>query len=66
MAQVFLEAGDDYKVVNDNTTLYGVAGDDTDSVIIEAGTTGVTVNANVDRIDFAGAIADFTFVAGFV
>lgn len=65
MAKVFLEAGDDYKVVNDGTTVYGVAGDDTDSVVIESGATGVTVNANVDRIDFAGSIADFTFKAGF-
>ena len=61
MAKVFLETGDDYRVVNDNTTVYGVAGDDTDSVIIESDATDVTVNANVDRVDFAGSIADFTF-----
>ena len=65
MAKVFLETGDDYRVFNNNTTLFGVADDATDSVIIEAGITGVTVNANVDRVDFAGALADFTFVAGF-
>lgn len=65
MAKVFLETGDDYKVVNANTTVFGAIGDDTDSVIIETGTTGVTVNGNVDRVDFAGNLADFMFVAGF-
>lgn len=65
MAKVFLETGDDYRIVNDNTQVFGAIGDDTDSVIIEAGAEGVTVNANVDRVDFAGSIADFTFVQSF-
>lgn len=65
MAKVFLETGDDYRVINDNTQVYGSIGDDTDSVVIEDGAEGVFVNANVDRIDFAGDLADFTFKAGF-
>jgi len=63
MAKVFLDAGDDFRIVNDNTLVYGVVGEE--SVIIEEGTTGVIINGNVDRVDFAGNIEDFTFKAGF-
>jgi len=64
-SKVFLELGDSYREINDGATLYGVAGDSTDSVIIESGARGVTVNPNVDRVDFAGSLTDFTFKSGF-
>ena len=62
---VFLESGDAYREINDGVSIYGVANDSTDSVIVESGATDISVNANIDRIDFRGDISDFTFRAGF-
>lgn len=65
MAGVFLGTGDDYRVVNNNTTIYGSSGDVNDSVVLESGAREVSVNGNVDRIDFFGSLSDFRFQAGF-
>jgi len=65
MAKVFFGSGDAYRVLGNNTSTYGVAGDSTDSVLIESSARGVSVNGNVDRVDFAGSLANYTFKAGF-
>jgi len=64
-SKIFLESGDMYREINDGATVYGVAGDSTDCVIIESGARGVSFNANLDRIDFTGSLTDFTFRSGF-
>lgn len=64
-AGVFLDSGDAYREINDGVDIYGVANDTTDSIIVESGATNLSVNSNIDRIDFRGDISDFTFRAGF-
>jgi len=59
-AKVFLDAGgDSFTVSSNGTTLYGGAGNDT--VTIAAGVTGVTLDQNVDRINFSLASSSYTF-----
>ncbi len=59
MAKVYLDANDTFTLSN-AATVYGRAGG-SEKVIINSGTTGVTLDSNVDRVDLAGNVADFTF-----
>lgn len=59
MARVILSAGETYNTANDDTQILGSGG--TEQVVILNGVTGATVDGNVERVDFSGAIADYTF-----
>jgi len=59
MAKVFLDPGDEYRIVNDNENVYGGSGDE--QVIIESGADNVVLDQNVERVDFAGNVSDFQF-----
>lgn len=60
MAKLFLESTDtSYKVSNGNTTVYGATGDQ--AVVIDGALTGVTVNSNVERVQFTGSTTDYTY-----
>ncbi|MDD2863633.1 MAG: Calx-beta domain-containing protein [Methylococcales bacterium] len=60
MAKLFLESTDtSYKVSNSNTTVYGATGDQ--AVVIDGALTGVTVNSNVERVQFTGSTTDYTY-----
>jgi hypothetical protein len=63
MAMLFLETGDNWIISNDGAKVFGAIGDD--SVILAAGVKEATVNANVDRVDFAGSLSDYRFVQSF-
>lgn len=56
MAKLFLETGD-IITVQDPMTVFGSTGAET----LKITGAGVTANANVDRIEFAGNVADYTF-----
>jgi len=59
-AKVFLGAnGNNYAVNNSGTTLYGNTGIDT--VTIAPGVTGVTLDQNIERINFSGASSSYAF-----
>ena len=59
-AKVFLGAGDDnFTVSNNGTTLYGNTGND--AVTIATGITGVTLDQNIERINFSGASNSYAF-----
>lgn len=63
MAKIYLEAADStFTVVNNNTTIAGT-GDTDEHVVINAGVTGVDVASSIERVDFAGDVADFRFEA---
>ncbi|MDD5214491.1 MAG: Calx-beta domain-containing protein [Methylococcales bacterium] len=60
MAKLFLESTDtSYKVSNSNTTVYGATGDQ--AVVIDGALTGVTINSNVERVQFTGSTTDYTY-----
>lgn len=60
MPKIFLDPNDTKFKLSNPASVYGGSG--AESLIIETGTTGVTVDGNVERVDFAGAVSDFTFV----
>jgi len=60
-AKVFLESGgDSYIVSNSGTTLYGGTGNDT--VTIADGVTGVTIDQNVEQINFSSSLSNYKFL----
>ena len=62
MALKTLVTGNDTVTISDNNmSVVGEAGG-SQKVKIAAGITGLTTNADVDSIDLAGNLADFTFV----
>ncbi|MFP7675699.1 beta strand repeat-containing protein [Marivita sp. S0852] len=60
MARVLLDS-EDYNAATDGAEILGAAG--TEQVNIFPGVTGVSVAANVERVDLSGNIADYTFRA---
>ena len=58
-AKVYLGTDDIFTVSNSGTTVYGSAGNDI--VTIAAGMTGVTLDQNVERINFTGELSSYAF-----
>ncbi|MBP9799453.1 MAG: hypothetical protein KBD39_04970 [Sterolibacterium sp.] len=58
MAKLFLESGDVFTLAG-AATVYGSTG--TERVVIESGASGVTADANVERIDLAGASSAYNY-----
>ncbi|MGV6809876.1 MAG: beta strand repeat-containing protein [bacterium] len=59
MAKVFLETGDTFTLSN-SADVFGASGTGTETIAV-TGAANVTVDANVERIDFSGNLADYTF-----
>lgn len=58
MAKVYLDSGDNF-TLSSAATVYGSTG--TEKVTINAGVTGVVVDANVERVDLDGNSSTYTF-----
>lgn len=58
MAKVYLDAGDNF-TLSSAASVYGSTG--TEKIIISTGVTGVVADANVERVDLAGASSTYTF-----
>ncbi|MDD5215528.1 MAG: hypothetical protein PHQ03_08345, partial [Methylococcales bacterium] len=65
MTKTFITSNASYTVYDNGISIYGRTGG-TEIVRIRAGVTGVTLDANIERIDLSGALAtyQFVFVAG--
>lgn len=60
MSTIILDSSDtNYRVSNSNTNVRGATG--TQAVLQDAGLTGNTFDANVERIGFAGLTTDYTY-----
>lgn len=59
MANLFLDANDLNIHVSNPMKVYGSTG--TESVLVDANTTGVVVDQNVERVDLPGAASAFTY-----
>ena len=60
MATIFLDPDESgFRVINNNSTILGQTG--SEHVIVEAGVTGLTLDQNIERVDFSGNVSDFTF-----
>jgi hypothetical protein len=60
---IYLNDGEWWQVVNDNVRVIG--GSSYEAIKILAGVEGVVVDSTIERVDFAGNIADFQFRQGF-
>lgn len=60
--RVFLENTDNFTLVNNNVSVSSAAGG-TQRVVMAAGVTGLAADANVERIDLSGNLADYRLVA---
>ena len=61
MAKIFLDTTDTtFNVNNNNTTVYGATGSQT--VVVAAGLTGVTLDSNVEGVQFSGATTDYKYL----
>jgi len=58
-AKVFLGVSDIFTVSSSGAAIYGSTG--ADSVTISAGTTGVTLDQNIEQVNFSGASSSYTF-----
>jgi hypothetical protein len=58
-AKIYLGNDDTFTVSSSGATLYGSAG--TDTVTITSGTTGITLDQNIERINLPGAAASYLF-----
>ncbi|MEI6414319.1 MAG: hypothetical protein WCP34_08670, partial [Pseudomonadota bacterium] len=58
---VFLGAGDSF-ALNNSATVFGSTG--TETVILNGGATGVTVDQNIERVDLPGAFSAFQYQQG--
>jgi hypothetical protein len=65
MTKTFVTSNASYTAYDNDLSIYGRTGG-TEIVRIRAGVTGVTLDANIERIDLSGALATykFVFVAG--
>ncbi|MEI7841119.1 MAG: hypothetical protein WCJ11_11540 [Methylococcaceae bacterium] len=60
MAKLFLDPTDTrYSVVNNNMSVYGAFGEQ--SIVISAGVNGITLDANVESVQFSSSISDYSF-----
>jgi hypothetical protein len=60
MVKVFLDVNDNFIINDSNVTVKGLSGG-SEKVTISAGVTGVTTDANLEAIDFAGALSSYQF-----
>lgn len=60
---VFLGANDTFTAANNNLTVKGAAGG-SEKLLIATGVTGVTTDANIERIELAGALSTYKFSVG--
>ncbi len=60
-ASLFLGAGNGF-ALNNPATVFGATG--TETVILNSGTTGVTVDQNIERVDLPGAFSAFQYQQG--
>ena len=58
-AKVYLGADDNFTVSNSGITLYGNTGNN--EITITGGVTGVILDQNIERINFAGALGNYAF-----
>lgn len=63
MANVFLSANETFTAANNGLVIKGAAGG-TEKLLIGSNVTGVTTDANIERIEVAGNLADYKFVIG--
>jgi hypothetical protein len=61
--KVFLGSGDSFTAANNDINVVGASGTGTEKVIVQSGVTGLKTDANIERIDVAGNLADMKFVA---
>lgn len=62
MAKILLDATDDnFIIANNNTEIVAASGVADQTVVLNAGVTGVTLDSNIDDVDFSGNVADYTF-----
>ena len=61
--KVFLGANDTFTASNNNLQVVGASGG-TEKLLIASGVTGVTTDANVERIELAGAQSAYKFLIG--
>lgn len=61
MAKIFLDPNDKYTSAAGNADDSIFGGNGTETVVINAGNTGIVADANVERVELAGNVADFTF-----
>lgn len=54
-------AGDSLTVASSNQSVIGSTGSQT--VLVNSGVTGISLDANIERIELSGALADYRFVA---
>lgn len=63
MANVFLSANETFTAANNGLVIKGAAGG-TEKLLIGTNVTGVTTDANIERIEVAGNLADYKLVIG--
>jgi|GEM_PF-2228568 len=60
MAKLFLEKTDDrYKISGGNTSIFGA--NDSQTVVLDASIRNITLDANVEKIEFANPMTDYQF-----
>ena len=59
MARLYLDSNETF-ILSSSTTVYGRAGGN-EKVIINGSATNVVLDANIERVDFAGNTSAFTF-----
>jgi len=64
--RTFTESGDTATIADNNVSVFGASGTGTETVRIQSGVTGTNLDANIERIELSGNVADyqFVFVAG--
>lgn len=60
--RVFLGSGDSFTAASNNLSITGASGAGSETVLINTGITGTTLDANVERVDVAGNLSDYKFV----
>lgn len=61
MAKIFLDPNDKYTSAAGNADDSIFGGNGTETVVINSGNTGIVADANVERVELAGATTDFTY-----
>ena len=60
--RIFLGTGNTFTAGDNNLTVTGAAGTKTDTVHINAGMTGIKMDANIERVEVPGALSDYSFI----
>ena len=61
--RIFLGTGNTFTAGDNNLTVTGAAGTKIDTVHINAGMTGIKMDANIERVEVPGALSDYSFLA---